>query len=133
MQPRHQELQFQMGPHPGQQFPGAKGLGDIVLAADLEGATDGGLVAHGGDEDDGNGPGALVVLQLATEFEAVDVRHHDVEQDQVDGGVVQDPPGAGGVGDIPHVVAIEETDKDVQVFDLVVHGQNDGGACIHGL
>ena len=124
MQALHEELQLQLGLDPGQQFPGAKGLGDIVLATDLKGATDGGLVAHGRDEDDGDGPGALVVLQLATEFEAIDVRHHDVEQDQVDEGMVQDPPGTGGVGDIPHVIVLEETGENIQVFDLVVDSED---------
>ena len=61
-------------------------LGDVVHCPGLESS---GLILsliHGGDEDDRNVSGSGVGLESPAHLEAVNIRHHDVQQDEVGRG-----------------------------------------------
>ena len=66
----------------GPQQPALVGLGDVVDGAGREPLQDVALVpAYGGEEDDGDVPGLVALLDLDGGLEAVHARHQDVEKD----------------------------------------------------
>jgi hypothetical protein len=69
--------------HAGDRLLEVNGLGDVVHRFDaeaLEFALFGGAV---GDEDDGDGARVLVRLEALANLDAVHIRHHHIEEDQV--------------------------------------------------
>ena len=112
----------QMGGHLGAQLGGSEGLADVVVGAEAV-AGDGVLLGHlGGEEDDGavkGGAGA------ADELEAVEVRHHDVAEQEVVAREVH-PQHLGGVADAHDLVAVPSEHPRERVEDrpLVVHRQD---------
>ena len=58
-------------------------LGQVLVGAGIQPGHDVLGVGHGGDEDDRRERKRGVVLEAPAHLEAVDLRHHDVEQDQV--------------------------------------------------
>ena len=57
-----------------------EGLGDVVVGAEVEALRLVGRGALGGQQDDRHGP---ALAQLAHDLDAVEIGHHDVEQDDV--------------------------------------------------
>src|SRR5210317_1627905 len=97
-----------MGFDAGFQYLVVDGLGDVVHSTQLEPPDNIIVLAHGGEKYDGDIPGALIAFQAPAHFQAVDFRHHDVEQDQV-GGIV-------GNSDIERVLAADRNHDLVVVF-----------------
>ena len=64
----------------GHQLAGVEGLGHIVIGAQLQADDLVHVVGAGGEDDDGD---VARLAQLAADLEAVHLRHHDVEDDQV--------------------------------------------------
>ncbi len=101
-------------------------LRDVVDAADLEALLQVLGVGLGGREDHRDRRSAVVHLEAATGVEAVDARHHDVEQDQV---------GQLTIGDAQRVLAVRRTKRigterletpheQIDVRGLVVYHQD---------
>jgi hypothetical protein len=74
-------------PHPGHQLPGREGLGDVVVGAHLEAEDLVALLGAPGHHDDRDAARLGVLLQPAADFPAVEVGHHDVQQDEVGPGL----------------------------------------------
>ena len=69
--------------HAGERFVQVDGLRDVIDGADAETFDFSLLRCPGGDEDDRDGAGVFRRLQPAAYLDAVHVRHHHVEQDEV--------------------------------------------------
>ena len=67
--------------HAGDELADAERLGDVVVGAELEAADDLLLLALGGEHDDRQLE--LPLADLPADFVAVELRQHDVEQQQV--------------------------------------------------
>ncbi len=92
--------QAQLGAHAGAHLGHAHRLGDVVGGAGVEAGDDVVGFAAGADEYDGDVGGVGLALQAAADFQAVEVRQDDVEQDQVGldaGGDVE--RALAGIGD----------------------------------
>jgi hypothetical protein len=61
-------------------FPVAKWFGDVVIGAHLKTVDDVSFPVSGGEHDDGD---AAVLADALADFEAVHVRHHDVQKHKV--------------------------------------------------
>ena len=70
----------ELGPHPGQHLHGVEGLCDIVVGTHVEAVDLVGALTFGGQQDDGDVGG---LPQLGGDGDAVHLRHHDVQQDQL--------------------------------------------------
>ena len=66
--------------HPADQLLRAEGLDHVIVGAQLEAGDTVGLIAAGGEQDDGH---VGAVAQEAGEGKAVHTGEHDVEDDQV--------------------------------------------------
>src|SRR5262245_22054940 len=108
------------------QLSGAEGLGDVVVGAHLEAH----LLIHvaplRGEQDHRDVARLLVALERLAGLVAVELRHHDVEHDQV---------GLLGLRLLDGLLAVERRDdrvplhsktevEDVDDVDLVIHDQN---------
>ena len=71
----------QHGADPGEELPRAEGLRQVVVRAELQAEDAVELLVLGGEEDDGQAPGAP---DAAADLEAVRLRHQDVQDDEVD-------------------------------------------------
>ena len=67
----------------GHQLVRAEGLGDVVVRAELEPDDAIGFLRARREHDDGNGVRFRVGADRAADFEAVDLRQHQVEDEQV--------------------------------------------------
>ena len=72
----------QLGAHTCQHLDGVEWLGDVVVCADVQSQDLVGVLALGGEEDDGN---IVLLPELGGGGDAVHLRHHDVHQDKMDG------------------------------------------------
>ncbi len=80
-------LEVQMGPHPGVKDRGVYRLGDVIDRAQLE---SGFLITHRverGDKNNGNIAGSWIVIQPLDDFVAINIGHHDIQQNQVGGWI----------------------------------------------
>ncbi len=121
-------LDAEGGAGAGEEFGLFDGLGEVIMAADLESAD---LVLHfkfGGEEKDGDVAGVLVGLEAAADFEAVHLGHHDVQNDDIDGLFGEEfEGGAAGVGGQTIEARVLKADlEEAQGLGLVVNGQNPG-------
>lgn len=135
LQPR---LAQRLGTHQGQvgadacaHHGRAHGFDDVVHATGFEAL---GLVAHvgqGRDEDHRDAAGLGPGLELAANVVAVELRHHDVQQDQVRGLLPcqLQRPGAVG-GKLQAVVIAQDLPQHVQVGGLIVDQQQAGPAVV---
>ena len=73
----------QVGFDPGHEFARAEGLGDVVVAADLETQNAIDLVRPGGQKDHRRARQFAGLANLPAKIEAVLPRKHDVEHDQI--------------------------------------------------
>src|SRR5262249_35691226 len=109
-----------------QQFAFVDGLGDKVVGAGLDGTLDVAGVIEGGDHDDADVARGRVGAQALADLEAADLRHHDVEEDQVGlpgGDLVQRFLAVGGGADV--VTAVAEVRLDQLDALRVVVGDED--------
>jgi len=70
------------GPHPGLQLQNVEGLGDVVVRPTLEADDLVGVLAAGGEHDDGH-VGELP--DAHTGLEPVDLGHHQIQDDEIEG------------------------------------------------
>jgi len=108
------------------------GLGEVFIGADLEARDNVLRIAARGDQDDGDEGEALVGLELAAHLEAVELGHHDVEQDEVGqerAGLGQGLRTVGGHCQ-PVAVDLEAAREDVAV-GLVIIGNEDQWRLTH--
>ena len=80
-------------PHAGHQLARREGLGDVVVGAHLEAEHLVAFLDAPGHHDHGDGDGLRVLLEPAADLPAVELRHHDVEQDHV--RAARPAPGGG--------------------------------------
>jgi hypothetical protein len=71
----------QQRPHAGQQFLGAEWLDQVIVRAGIQTGHAVFHLAFGGEHEHRHGIGQPA--QFRADFVAVELRHHDVEQDQV--------------------------------------------------
>ena len=118
--------QGQVGVHPGDDLFGLKGLGDIVHRPQLEPFD----LVFGLPERRQENNGDIMVrgvgLEAPADLEAIDARHHDVEQDEIGEGFSRDRQGALTVFGHQQAVAApgEGLGKHLQVGGVVVHHQD---------
>ena len=104
-------------------------LGKKILGAALDAPDDVGHVVRGGDHDDGNVPRGRVVLDVAQRLEPVQLRHHDVQQHEVErlgGDQVQRAAPVLGVHD-GISLTLEPPPQHVAILLQVVHHENAAG------
>ena len=90
---------------PRDQLARREGLGDVVVGAHLEAEDLVPLFHAAGDHDHGNAAGLGILLEPPTDLPAVELRHHDVEQDDVGLVLARALEGVGAIPDQDHVVA----------------------------
>jgi hypothetical protein len=116
----------QVRPDSGEHFFALERLVDEVNRAELEPSHFLASLGERGQENDRAIASARIRLQAGAGFEAVHVRHHDVEQDQVrrrplrDGDRVLAAPG----GEQPVAVALERLVEHLKIRRVVVDQQN---------
>src|SRR5690606_12195042 len=84
---------------------------------------------HGGDGDDGRAMREAVTTQLARRLEAVELRHHDVHQDQVGLLGESDLDGLAAVDGFDHAIAerLEQRAQRVPTVQMILsdeYGRN---------
>jgi hypothetical protein len=123
-----QRLLAQHRAHPGEEGGVLEGLRQVVVAAGVESRDDVagvGLRRHE-DHRDRLEPG--VALELAHDRDAVELRHHDVEEDQVrlELAGAGEPFLAVGCGLDLVAVRLEAHAQDLEVLRRVVDGEDEG-------
>ncbi len=113
----------QHGAHAHQQLAQPEGLGDVVVRAQIEAANDIRFLLFGGDHDHRD---ARFAAQVADELVAVHVGHHDVQQDQVGVGLVEDLQRLAPVGGGQHleILAAEKIAQQHLHVACIIHHQN---------
>jgi len=117
-----------MGSDPRQHDGRADGLGDVVHGPEFQPL---GFIAHfglGGQEDDGDVTRGGIGLESSADLIAVHFRHHDIEQNQVRGGIrAGDSQRAlTAVGDFDLVFVLEQAAHQCQVVRDIVNHQHTG-------
>ena len=117
-----QPLSCQTAVDPSPQKHGVEGLRQVVLGPQLDSAHDALHVLERGDHDDRDVAQLAVRLHLREYLEAVDLRHDDVEQDDVKGFRTQNLqcPTAILRGREPMPFSLEATRKQQAVDRVVV-------------
>ncbi len=103
----------QLGADAAEQLADAEGLGDVVVGADLEADDLVDLGVLGREQDDRDGAAAA---NLAADVEARAARHHDVEDEQIEGDVAVAELAAGvvaigGDGDVEALLTQRVADR----------------------
>ena len=116
----------QHGPQARREDARAERLGDVVVGAELETRDDVGLVALGGEHDDGDMPGRGLRPEPPAHLEAVDPGEHQVEDDEIGqtGARRRDrflPAGDAGHGEALLLEVVLDQFQDVA---LVVHDED---------
>ena len=113
-------------PQPGQEHPGAEGLGDIVVRAQLQPRDNVRFLPLGRDHDHREMLGPVVLLEMAADLQAVHAREHEVQEDEVG---EQDLGGAqgllpGGHPGHPEALLGKVVAQQLQDVLFVFHYQN---------
>ncbi len=118
--------QRQVGAHPRHQLLDLERLADAVDAAGGEGRHAAVDIGQRGHEDDRDVAAVVARLQAAAGFEAVEVGHHDVEQDQVRPGEADAVEGFEPAQRHQDFVAMafEVADQDAEIGRVVVDDQD---------
>jgi hypothetical protein len=82
-------LLLQAGAHPRLQQHGVERLAQVVVGAELDAPHHALHLVQGGDHEHGDVASRGIALDLLEHGEAVQVRHHDVEEDEVHGRAVR--------------------------------------------
>ena len=108
--------------HAGHQLAGPEGLGDVVLGAQGEADDLVGLLVLRREEDDGNVPH---LAHATAQLEAVDARHHDIHDGQVERRAGEHVQGrlSAVAGQRVHALGHEQVDNQIGDGLLVVHHQ----------
>ncbi len=108
---------------PRQQLVGAERFGQVVIGAGVQSGDPVDLGGAGGQHDDRD---RALPPQLPQELEAVESRHHDIEQEQVVASVQGPGKPAPAVVDDFQVdfAAGEESLHQLAELDVVIHEQN---------
>ena len=103
-----------------------EGLGQIVVAAGIQPLDHVARIGFGGDKDDRDRSQRAVLLEHAHHGDAVELRHHDVEQDQVRLEVAGFRKSLFTIGGGRHFVAVrlETHAQDLEVFRRIVDREN---------
>src|SRR5262249_53300247 len=97
-----------------------EGLVDVHDRARLEALGQRVSASLGGQEDDGDVLEARILLDLAADREPVHLRHHDVEEDEIEDAVFEDLErfrSPGGAGDVEPLLL---EDRLLEVQDVLV-------------
>ena len=73
------------GLHPGDHYPGAERLGDVVVGAQIQAPDDVRLLTFGGQHDDGNRLGPRVRLESLANGQPVHARQHQIQDHKIRG------------------------------------------------
>ena len=116
----------QGGSRAGEEFGLLDGFGKVVVSADFEAAD---FVFHlefRGEEENGDVAGAFFGFEAFADFEAVHLRHHDVEDDDIDVFFGDDLKGGGTVGGNQAIEpgVLQADLKQTQRVPLVIHGED---------
>jgi hypothetical protein len=98
-----QPFALQASPDAGAQQGRIEGFGQVVLSTQLDAADDAIDLIDSGNHDDGDVPQAVIRLHCRQHLVAVYVRHHDVEQHEIERSRIeqlQGLPAVGGGGDV---------------------------------
>ena len=125
-----QPLLFQAGAEPRLQQHLIERLEQIIDGTELDAAHDAGHLVERRDHDDGQVVQAALILQPAQHLIAVDLRHHHVEQDQVETFLVQPADRLLSVlGDLNIGITLElEVERERIAVVVVVIDDQDAGA-----
>ena len=122
-------LALQAGADPGAQQDRVERLGQVVLGARLDAADHAVGLLQARDHDHRDGVQALVRLEPLEHLEAVEIGHHQIEQDQVElleREKLERAPAGLGAG---HLVAVarQAAKQQVAVAGVVVDHQDPAG------
>src|SRR5664279_2657774 len=104
-------------------------LGKVVIGSSLD-ATDGRIeFAQRRDHDDGNLLKSRIALKRRENVIAADSRHHQIEQDEIEGLFLDHSKGDGAILGLKHSMSLtlQPTGQKVSVRRIVVHHQNTTG------
>ena len=120
----HIMLQGELRLDPGLQQGRVDRLQDIVRGPQVEALRLVGSLTLGGEKNDRYVPCLWISLQLATDLVAIDLRHHDIQQDQVRCLGLRNLEGDMAIdGHLDLVVIPQDALHHIQVFRRVVHRQ----------
>ena len=125
-----QPLTIEGGADAGAQDHLVEGLWKIVLRPELDAARNAVDLAHGRDHDHRNVPQPLVGLEPGQGLDAIQDRHHDIEQDEVEGlgrEQIQRLCTIRSDGKVPVSFALEPLGQRVAIVVVVIDDEN---ACI---
>ncbi len=119
-------LLLQARPDPRLEQHRIEGLGQVVLGAELDAAEHAVELVEGRDHDHRQVAKRGVGLDLPEHAIAVELRHHDVEQDEIDRLLGQHPQGRRAVESRDRIVAeqLQLLLEQVDVQGLIVGDQN---------
>ena len=119
-------LLAQAGPDAGAQQGGVERLGQIVGRPHLDAAHDAVRFVQGGDHDDGQPLRPGVVLDARKHLIAVHVRHHDIQQDDVEGllGQCAQRFSSARRRDGPVALFLQAAGQNVPVLLVIVHDEH---------
>ena len=103
---------------------GLTGLGQVVVGARLDAANDGRSLIEGRDHDHRQSLEAGITFHVGQHLIAVEARHHEVEQDQVEIPAGQHVQGLFAAFRHRHLVTVGEQSPAQEVavgFDIVDH------------
>jgi hypothetical protein len=122
-------LPRQVAGHPGQHLFGLDRLGDVVGGADAQAGHLLRHVAERRQEDDDRLAGLRARLERTADLEAVHLRHHHVEQDQIGVRLGRDVEGRLAAARRQDAVTagLQRPDQHLQVDGAIVHHQDGGG------
>src|SRR5262249_14213804 len=124
----------QAGADAGTQQGRIERFGQVVFSAQLDAANDAVDLVDGGNHNDGDVPQALIRLHCREHLVAVHVRHHDVEQHEIERpGVeqLQGLPPIGGGSDVEIALAGKPAAQRKSIVLDVVNYEQRGFAVAH--
>mmetsp|Transcript_12906 Transcript_12906/g.36778 ORF Transcript_12906/g.36778 Transcript_12906/m.36778 type:complete len:280 (-) Transcript_12906:1220-2059(-) len=134
---KHVVPPLQVRLHAGDQLLPVKRLVDPIIAAELQTFDDGARLVLGGDHDDGQFLGRVRFPLLRQDVEAVDTRHHEVQQDEIGHDSlallhVLQALRAAHADDHGETTGLQHGTHDLLVHVVVVHGHDDLGQPLLG-
>src|ERR1035437_1688275 len=105
-------------------------LGKVVIGSSLDATDDRVEFAQCRDHDDGDLPESWIALKERKDIIAADSRHHQIEQDEIDGLLFDHGERDDAIFRLKHsmALALQATGKKVSVRRIIVHHQNPAGS-----